>query len=256
MKKSFFSIFSLIAISFVLIFNSCDKDKGKEILNDTKATVTTIEVTDINPLGAICGGVITNTYFAPIIVKGVVWTTSDSLPTLPNLSSFSVETLKDQDLLALADSVEADGLTFHCTMRMLPNKTYKVRAFVYSLGVSYGEVREFATSGVGTGTNVPEVTTGISANITKNSAVGSGNVTNANGTILTKGVCWGTKGSLIDAVTNANLFSFAAKGSQDAAFTSNIKGLLPNTTYEFKAFAINADGIGYGSPVEFKTPAE
>jgi hypothetical protein len=40
------------------------------------------------------------------------------------------------------------------------------------------------------------------------------------------------------------------------AFTASITGLLPNTTYYARAYAINAIGTSYGDNVNFKTISE
>ena len=267
MKKIQSLLLCLLLMS-MCVFTNCkdeDKDKIKDVLDDTKAKVKTSDPSDISFISATVGGVISNSTGDKVLAKGVCWSNNNEDPTVPDVSSFKIETLidglKDQNLLALStDSIAADG-SFTCSFRGLPNKTYKVRAFVISTQsfgsndrVTYGEVVALSTTTIVDNASKPIVQTDTVQNVTKNSAVGYGKVTTANSTILKKGVCWGPEGSIIDAVTDANLFSFADKNASDEMFSSNIKGLEQGKKYKFKAFAVNKDGIGYGEEVEFSTP--
>ena len=262
MKKIQSLLLCLLLMSMCVFTNCKDKKEIKDILDEAKAKVTTSVPSDVSFISATVGGVISNPTGDIIGVRGVCWTTGNEDPKLPsNLSDFSLATLKNQDLLALSDSIYADGVTFTCKFRGIPNQTYKVRAFVISSKsafsndpVSYGEVVELSTTTIANGANKPVVTTGEYGNLTKNAAIGYGSVTTANGDIIAKGVCWGKLVDIIDATKDANLFSFADKNSPNENFSSNIKGLLPGVEYKFKAFAVNKDGIAYGDSVVFETP--
>lgn len=97
-------------------------------------------------------------------------------------------------------------------------------------------------------TTTPTVTTTSITNIDSTTATGGGNVTWAgNGTVSARGICWNTTGS----PTIAN--SKTTDGSGTGSFTSNMTGLLPDTTYYVRAYATNEVATGYGSQVSFKT---
>nr|MCU0781883.1 SUMF1/EgtB/PvdO family nonheme iron enzyme [Akkermansiaceae bacterium] len=97
-------------------------------------------------------------------------------------------------------------------------------------------------------TSVPTVTTGTVSSVTHNSASVGGNVTADGGAAVTdRGVVFATTQN----PTTAN--SKAASGTGTGAFTANLTGLAPNTTYYARAYAINSVGTSYGSQVSFKT---
>lgn len=88
---------------------------------------------------------------------------------------------------------------------------------------------------------------GILANV----AVSGGNIVNdGGGTILQRGVCWST----MPAPTTSS--SATNDGSGLGLFISNIAGLIPNTLYYLRAYAINSAGTFYGSEVSFTTSAD
>lgn len=97
----------------------------------------------------------------------------------------------------------------------------------------------------------PTVTTQSVTGITLTTATGNGNITYLGNTTTTAhGVCWGTNSN--PTISNA---SFINKGtaSNTGAFTANITGLLPGTTYYLRAFATNTGGTSYGEQVSFTT---
>ena len=102
------------------------------------------------------------------------------------------------------------------------------------------------------GPTVPTVLTSSSVtNITFNTATGSGDVTGSGGgTITARGLCWGT------AANPTISGSHSVEPGTLGAFTSNITGLLPNTTYHLRAYATTSAGTGYGADVTFSTLCE
>jgi len=96
--------------------------------------------------------------------------------------------------------------------------------------------------------SLPEVTTSAVTDITEVTATGGGTVTSDGGTdIFARGVCWNdsTGPTLDDDQTNDGL------GTGD--FTSEMKNLTLGTTYYVRAFAMNSEGISYGSELTFST---
>lgn len=93
-----------------------------------------------------------------------------------------------------------------------------------------------------------ELTTSSESNVTLNTAICGGNITSDGGsTITARGVCWSTNN------TPTISDSKSTDGSGTGGFTSNIAGLIPNTTYYVRAYATNSDGTSYGNAISFKT---
>jgi len=94
----------------------------------------------------------------------------------------------------------------------------------------------------------PTVSTTEITYIGPNSAVAGGNVVHdGNSTILVRGVCWSTKKSpdmKDDRTTD---------GYGEGLFSSTITGLIPNTLYYVRAYAVNEEGASYGEQISFTT---
>ncbi|NJO92380.1 MAG: hypothetical protein HC831_27975 [Chloroflexia bacterium] len=98
-------------------------------------------------------------------------------------------------------------------------------------------------------TSLPTVITTVASAITTNSASSGGNVTSDGGASVTaRGVCWSTdpNPTLAD--------NFTTGGSGTGLFTSTLAGLNSNTTYYYRAYATNSNGIAYGAEYSFLTP--
>lgn len=67
--------------------------------------------------------------------------------------------------------------------------------------------------------------------------------------MIEMGICWNT-------IKNPTINNFRAKVNyiDEGDFIIQIKNLEENTQYFYKAYAINGDGVGYGSEYSFKTP--
>ena len=103
---------------------------------------------------------------------------------------------------------------------------------------------------LGAGENLPTVTTAAVSNIGTTTATCGGNVTyDGNTTVTARGVCWNTTG------TPTTSDAHTTDGSGTGAFTSNITGLQPGTTYYVRAYATNSMGTVYGNEVSFTTLA-
>ena len=101
-------------------------------------------------------------------------------------------------------------------------------------------------NGCGKDPVVPTLTTTIISEITLNTAISGGKITNdGGGTITARGVCWGTSQS----PTTKN--SITTNGTGTGTFVSNLAGLLPGTTYYVRAYATNSAGTAYGNQVTF-----
>jgi hypothetical protein len=97
---------------------------------------------------------------------------------------------------------------------------------------------------------LPTVATSQVNAVTSTTAVGGGNVTaSGGGGVAERGVCWST------TPTPTIAGPHKASGINTGSFTCSITGLLPNTTYYLRAYALNAAGTSYGIEIQFTTAA-
>ncbi len=94
--------------------------------------------------------------------------------------------------------------------------------------------------------------TGAAADITANTAVLAGAVSNAGCSNVTG---YGIEYSGINNFANGQGTRVAAANPTATGFTSSVNGLVQNTTYYYRAYAINSGGIGYGPQQSFTTAA-
>ena len=190
--------------------------------------VTTVDITNITPTSAICGGNVTSG--TSVTARGVCWSTSH-LPTVAN-----------------SHTINGSGTgSFVSNLTGLSSSTlYYVRAYATnSVGTAYGNEVNFTTL---TNPVIPIVTTTTVTNITSTTATSGGNVTSDGGAAVTaRGVCWSTTAN----PTTAN--SHTTNGSGTGSFTSNLTGLTPGTLYYIRAYATNSVGTAYGNEVSFTT---
>ena len=67
--------------------------------------------------------------------------------------------------------------------------------------------------------------------------------------VTSRGVCWNTSGSNYPTIEDNKTID----GTGTETFTSLMTGLIPGTLYYIRAYAINSDGIAYGTLQEFST---
>jgi hypothetical protein len=92
--------------------------------------------------------------------------------------------------------------------------------------------------------------TTAATSITQNSATSGGNVTDQGASAVTeRGIVYATTTNPTTANTKV------ISGSGTGTFTANLTGLSPSTLYYVRAYAINAQGTGYGSQISFTTSA-
>ncbi|HBB92094.1 MAG TPA: hypothetical protein DC042_10340 [Bacteroidales bacterium] len=141
--------------------------------------------------------------------------------------------------------IEAGIGGFSCFLDNLRNNTtYYYRAFAANeTGIGFGETFTFTTLA-----EVPSVVTDTVTNINTTSGIAKGEIMyNGGAPVLTKGVCWSLgpepdiSGNKVTSTFNSDKFSVS------------ITGLLPNTTYHYRAYATNLEGTGYGADKVFKT---
>jgi hypothetical protein len=95
----------------------------------------------------------------------------------------------------------------------------------------------------------PTLLTTEAIDVTQTTATSGGSVVSPQGTIMKrKGVCWSTSQNptVEDNVSD--------NGYGNDEFNSYIFGLLPNTTYHYRAYAEDCNGVYYGNEMDFTTP--
>jgi len=97
----------------------------------------------------------------------------------------------------------------------------------------------------------PTVTTGQITGITTTTATCSDNNVTADGgaAVTARGVCWSTTQN--PTTTNSK----TSNGTGVGAYSSNLTGLSPKTTYYVRAYATNSKGTAYGEQKTFTTLA-
>jgi len=185
---------------------------------------------NVTPTTAQCEYNILSDGGSPVHERGLCWGTTPA-PTIDG-----------------SHSTEGSGTgNFVGTMgELTPVTDYFVRPFaINEVGIAYGDQRTFGTPPE---TGPPSVITNDPAEITTNSVVVFGSISDAGGAEITdKGFCWNTEP--MPTVDNAS----HVVGSGPDPFELTITDLVPNTTYFVRAFASNMHGDGYGEQVEFTT---
>jgi uncharacterized protein (TIGR02145 family) len=204
---------------------------GSEVSFTTQNTpqVSTKSISYFTDVLAFSGGNITNDGGAPILSRGICWSTSPS-PTVEMTTK----------------TIDGSGTGSYNSMMtgLTANITYYVRAYATnSMGTSYGEEFSFVPS-----LQIPTIKTTVISSITTTTAKSGGDVTLDGGaTVTARGVCWST-------VTNPTINDgITSDGTGLGSFTSFLGSLLPNTTYYVRAYATNSVGTAYGNEVSFKT---
>jgi uncharacterized protein (TIGR02145 family) len=87
-------------------------------------------------------------------------------------------------------------------------------------------------------------------NITQTSATSGATIAGeGEAPVTSRGVCWNTTGDIYPTI----LDNKTSDGNGITAFTSTLTGLIPGTVYYVRSYAVNSDGIVYGSLDVFTT---
>ncbi len=197
----------------------------------TPPTVELLSIGSITDTQFQAAGSIVSDGGRPVTRQGFCYSTSNTAPTLS-------DSVIDAALGTNFESI-ISGLT--------PGTVYYVRAFaINASGTSYSSMLSATTAVV---TGLPTVLTFNAQNITDTTADAVGSVTDDGGEdIIECGICYGlqTNPTIADTTvqyTNPGIVSFIL----------SLRGLTPNTTYHFRAYAININGVAYGEDLTFTT---
>jgi uncharacterized protein (TIGR02145 family) len=94
---------------------------------------------------------------------------------------------------------------------------------------------------------IPEVHGSEIVNISSTSAEANGSCRASS--LFARGICWSTEPDPDTIDSHTEIWY----NNESWQFTGRMNGLMPNTTYYARAYAVNSKGIGYGDVVFFKT---
>ena len=211
--------------------NSIGTAYGETTSFTTKNGLSTVSITgvgNIDSTSVTVGYAISNDGNYTITQRGVCWSTNASP--------------------SIADNKTSDGTdvgTYSSNITGLkPNTTYYVRAYsTNSVGTSYSATKPFTTN-----SKLPSILTISITNIDLttvkcSSIIGSDGI----GLVQERGVCWSTS-------PNSKVYNnIATGGAGVGGFKSSITGLIMNTTYYVRAYAIINDYVYYGNEISFNT---
>lgn len=192
--------------------------------------VTTLESTNVSSSSAILNGRIESVGTPAFSEKGFCYNTSGE-PTI-------------SDTKIVVAGINSGDYTYTCT-GLSPNITYHVRAYAIQNGqVRYGTSFSFSTN-----MTVTVISTSGATNITATSAT-------FNGTVIKEGSPrYSEKGFCYAITPNPTVSDIKqiVSGTGEGGFTTTINSLSYNTTYYYKAYAIQNGTVIYGSEVSFNT---
>ncbi|MGE5343161.1 MAG: choice-of-anchor Q domain-containing protein [Candidatus Omnitrophota bacterium] len=115
----------------------------------------------------------------------------------------------------------------------------------------------YGATASGTPVGAPTVTTQAAGDLTATSATGNGNITATNGAnATTRGVIYYAYTNTDKIIGDAGVTDISENGNfGTGAFTASFTPLSVNTQYNARAYAISANGTGYGTRVAFWTLA-
>ncbi|WP_374165621.1 beta strand repeat-containing protein [Arcticibacter sp. MXS-1] len=200
-----------------------------------KPVVKTLPVTGLTGYAALSGAHVLTNGGSPVTLAGICWSPSANPDT--NSVFKTKNTTAGLGIGIFPDSLKG----------LLPKTTYHVRAYALNdQGIVYGDDVVFTTP-----IAPPTIITLAADSISSIRAVSGGDITADGGSPVTgRGIVWGAKG---DPLT-ADSVVISDDGSGVGPFPSTLRGLLGNTTYYIRAYAVNAAGKAYGNLVVFTTP--
>lgn len=195
--------------------------------------ITTVDVTEITDITATANGTIDDLGYRNFSQHGFCWNTTGN-PTTADLKT------------ELGVAV-ATGAINSAMSSLTENTTYYVKAYaVNDAGTFYSNEVSFTTYAY------PEVQTDSVTNITGTSALlNSTMISPGSPNVYQHGACWNTTGN----PTLSDPFSNEGEASVTGPFTSLAYGLLSETTYYIRAYAINEADSVFGDVISFTTSA-
>lgn len=192
--------------------------------------VATLEPTNVSSNGVTLNGRIESVGTPAFVEKGFCYNKSGE-PTV-------------SDTKVVVAGIKSGDYTYAC-VGLSPNTTYYVRAYATQNGqVHYGTSFSFSTE-----MTASVVSTSGATNVTATSATLNGAIIKEGSpTYSEKGFCYATTPN--PTVSNIKLI---VSGTGEGDFSTTANGLSYNTTYYYKAYAVQNGKVIYGSEVNFNT---
>ena len=210
---------------------SCDKDLSVPVGKGNYISVSSSEISSITTNSAKCSFIVNDFNNETVVEQGLCWEITPK-PTTAN----------KKIAVTLGTGTFPTNLT-----NLNPNQTYYVRSYVkLNTGATmYGDEKYFITKDILPATFRESSIT----NITATSAQVTGSILDNGGSTLSDvGVVYGysTNPTIQDIRISA--------GASATSFTISLSGLIQNTTYNLRPYAINSKGVlSYGTNVLFQT---
>ncbi|MDD5164996.1 MAG: peptidoglycan-binding protein [Candidatus Pacebacteria bacterium] len=135
---------------------------------------------------------------------------------------------------------------------LTPSTLYHYRAFATnSAGTATTTDQTFTTSAQSV--FIPTLTTSAPSSVTPSALTLNANISATGGEDATqRGFTYGTSANLSTVIATTSLGAFSGTGN----FSQNITGLTQNTTYYFRAYAVNSAGTSTGAILSTTTPTQ
>lgn len=180
-------------------------------------------------------------------ISGVNLTTADI--TVGPLAGFTFSTTAGGTYSPALTIVQPGG---NFSQEVFVNFTpVAIQSYDGNIAVSGGGATAINVVASGSGANnPPAVTTGTASTITVTSAVAAGTIPSIGCSAIS---AYGIEYSLIAGFANGTGTQVASTNLATGSFSSDLTGLVPATTYYYKAYATNAGGTEYGTEQSFTT---
>lgn len=231
MKKIYSVMVMCVAALTSALCVSCDRD-----IFPTETVLSVIDE-EVTPSHSTCQITCTFHTDATIEYASVQYSTTEDF-TRYNVTK----------MISNSDYYDGNGSYSVELTKLQPTTTYyfryEVNACLFTSAVA-NKVSEFQTLQ----TNIPEVTTSSVEDVSCTSAVINGHITSDGGLSITEyGIVYGS--SKNPTIANTKIKSNNCNSA--GLFTCDLTNLQKQTTYYARAYAINAQGIGYGQEISFK----
>jgi hypothetical protein len=221
----------------------------KQILatNVAPPSVTATTVTSITTNSVIANGRVTNNGGATILERGICWAKS------------SVEPLPTTGNSYITDGGSMGNISILIS-GLIPGNTYNYRVFASNItGLTYSNVIIFETS-LSTDT-IPIVETKEVTGLGTTYFIANGLLEFSFEPVSEHGFIWATGTTVLESGLTTDIYQgqWASDDVLDPInepFSALITSITGETIYNYKAYAVNSIGIGYGDVSGFTTPVD
>lgn len=223
-KPLIFLIAATVAIALIFIISSCKKDE------ETLPKVKTTSAEVLSGSAALISAEILDMGSHPIISQGICYSSTKTHPTI-------VDKCIEDETFSQAFQILVENLKL--------STQYHVRAYAQNeIGMSYGRILSFITVD-----GLANVETIEPKDITYNSALVSGLIHHEGDyPITSKGIYYATDSLFFNLETN-----FIEVFDASNPFQVILEDLMPETSYFYRAFAVNQIDSAFGKTQSFIT---